>query len=106
NADVGVDTTLAVEYSPELLQVQTTNGGPLNAELYLPDNLAPSTMSPGVLIISSQFNDWRGFPLTLREAGMIVLQVETRIPPLEGDAASMLNTLVTQVNVDPNRLAV
>lgn len=106
NADVGVEVTLAVEYSPELLQVQTTNGSPLNAELYLPTNLASNTMVPGVLIVSAQFNDWRGFPLSLREAGMAVLQVETRIPALEGDAASMLNTLVAQINVDPNRLAV
>lgn len=107
NADLNESGTLAAaEYSPELLVVNTASGSPLNAELYIPDNLSSTTPTPGVVIVSGQFNDWRGFPLTLREAGIIVLQVETRIPALEGDASATLNTLATQLNVDSNRLAV
>jgi hypothetical protein len=107
-ADLGaaVTMTMPVEYTPTLLQVQTGSGSPLNGELYLPDNLASGTLVPGVIVISGQFNDWRAFPLTLREAGMIVLQVETRIPPLAGDVAGMFAALEAQPNIDPERLAI
>lgn len=106
NADLGASVTLPAEYAPTLLQVETASGGSLNGELYLPDNLSSDTLAPGVVVISAQFNDWRGFPLTLREAGLVVLQVETRIPPLAGDVTGMLDALESQPNVDPNRLAI
>ena len=106
NAEVGASMTMPTEYQPTLLQVGTVNGSPLNGELYLPDNLASGTLVPGVIVISAQFNDWRLFPLSLREAGMIVLQVETRIPPLAGDITGMLDALETQANVDPERMAI
>jgi hypothetical protein len=105
-ADLSASMTLPVEYTPMLVQIETAGGTSLNGELYVPDSLADGTLIPGIIVISAQFNDWRAFPLTLREAGMIVLQVETRIPPLAGDVTSMFNTLEGQANVDPARLAI
>lgn len=89
---------------PELVTITTINGTPLNGELYRPADTSQST--PGIVIVTTRFDEWSGFPIILRDAGFTVLSVESRIPALPGDFTAMLDALIAQTAVDGERIAV
>jgi hypothetical protein len=103
---VSPDMTLAPEARPQLVTITTASEATLNGELYRPVNLALGQTTPGILIVSTRFDEWSGFPLVLRDAGFTVLSVETRIPALPGDFTAMLDTLIAETTVNPESIGV
>jgi hypothetical protein len=99
---VDPDMTLAPEFRPELLMIEAAGGGTLNGELYR----AEGEGLPGVVIVTTRFDEWQGFPLTLRNAGFTVLTIESRIPALPGDFTAMLDTLIADRSVNGVRVGV
>jgi hypothetical protein len=75
-----------------------------NAELYAAgDGLTPA---PAALILATRFEDWGGFPATLREAGFTALIVEIRTPLLVGDFRAVMDILSVQPSVNPAAIGV
>lgn len=103
-SDLRPENTPMPEVRPELVMINTMNGSPLNAELYRPANL--TAPAPAVLIVSTLFDDWGGFPVLLRDAGFIVLNVQSRVPLLAGDFDAMLDYLAADVSVNGDRIGV
>ncbi|HEX2621456.1 MAG TPA: hypothetical protein VHL11_14960 [Phototrophicaceae bacterium] len=110
NSDLLPQDTPIAEVRPDLVNLATSSGIALNAELYRPANLATGTpagaRTPGILIISTPFDDWGGFPVLLHDAGFTVLNVQIRIPMLPGDFKAMLDYLAAENTVDPEKMGV
>lgn len=106
NSDLRPETTLPGLIRPELVNITALDGSLLAGELYRPPGQAAGTQLPGVVILKTPVDDWHGLPVLLRDAGIVALMVEVRLPALPGDVDAMLETLAADPTVNPDRIAV
>jgi hypothetical protein len=91
-----------VSRRPVLITVPLPSGIQLNGELWTTESTAP-----GVLLLGGTFENWGGFPATLRDLGYAVVTVEGGLgaDPV-GNVRAMFDVMAVQPGVDPARLLV